>query len=146
MHAVINVIFADSQIEKTSNYVTYEMENFIFDIGGLIGLFLGSSILSVLELLVSICKTIKNRWKKAVKRFQPRIHHSSNSMELQQTQRFETVLEFPFEEIGSVSSVGMPGTSSSDRNQRIFTVSVEQRDIIDSTNVEINENCVVNLD
>ncbi|CAG9810957.1 unnamed protein product [Chironomus riparius] len=58
--ADIKVTFADSQIEKTSNYVTYELENFIFDIGGLIGLFLGSSILSVLELIVSIFRTIKN--------------------------------------------------------------------------------------
>jgi len=143
MHALINVIFADSQIEKTSNYVTYKMENFIFDIGSLIGLFLGSSILSVLELLVSICKTIKNRCKKAIKWLQLRMNHSSNSMELQQVQRFETVLEFPFEEITSVDSVG---TSTSDLNQRIFTVSVEQRDITDSTNDEISECCVVNLD
>jgi len=36
------------------------MENFLFDIGGLIGLFLGSSILSVLELLVDILRTIRN--------------------------------------------------------------------------------------
>ncbi|XP_070505969.1 pickpocket protein 28-like [Chironomus tepperi] len=60
MYASIKVIFADSQIEKTSNYVTYEMENFIFDVGGLIGLFLGSSILSVLELLLGIFRIIRN--------------------------------------------------------------------------------------
>ncbi|CAG9810955.1 unnamed protein product [Chironomus riparius] len=61
LYADIKITFGDSQIKKTSNYVTYELENFIFDIGGLIGLFLGSSILSVLELLVNISKIIKSQ-------------------------------------------------------------------------------------
>ena len=43
------------------NYATYELEHFIFDIGGLIGLFLGSSILSLLELFVNVCKFIKKQ-------------------------------------------------------------------------------------
>jgi len=135
-------MFVDSQIKKTSNYVTYKMENFIFDIGSLIGLLLGSSLLSVLKLLISICKTIKTGCKKAIKWFQRRMNHFSNSMELQQVQRFETILEFPFEEIASVDNNEMPGTSTS---ERIFTISVEQRDI-HSTNDEISECCVVNLD
>ena len=39
------------------------MENFIFDIGGLIGLFLGSSILSILELLLGTFRIVRNYTK-----------------------------------------------------------------------------------
>lgn len=118
MHAVINVIFADSQIEKTINYVTYEMENFLFDIGGLLGLFLGSSIVSILTMLINICKLIKIKCYKLMKRSQSEINENSvnleSSIEVQQVEMFETVLEIPFEEIISICSADMArnGTSN----------------------------------
>jgi hypothetical protein len=70
MYTRIKVVFADSQIKKTSNYVTYEVENFVFDIGGLIGLFLGSSLLTVMKLVIGVFRTIRDyidRFKNVVK-------------------------------------------------------------------------------
>ncbi|CAG9810956.1 unnamed protein product [Chironomus riparius] len=92
-YALFDIVFGDSQIKKTSNYVTYEMENFIFDIGGLIGLFLGSSILSVLELIVSILKAIKSHTKEAIKWFKPRSTIETVEPELQATDGIESSID-----------------------------------------------------
>lgn len=37
---------------ETTNYVTYKIQNFVSDIGGLAGLFLGFSLLSLFELIL----------------------------------------------------------------------------------------------
>ena len=48
-------MFEDSQIIQRTNYVTYKVQNFMSDIGGLIGLFLGFSLLSLFELMLRVC-------------------------------------------------------------------------------------------
>jgi hypothetical protein len=40
-----------AEIEEQENYATYTLENFVADLGGIIGLFLGFSILSLIELI-----------------------------------------------------------------------------------------------
>lgn len=107
--STIHVVFGESQIKKTSKYVTYEMENFVFDIGGLIGLFLGSSILSVLELLVSICKTIKNRAEKVFIWFYPRaesdIIEPVNSVQSQSTDMIDEIRSHDADELSADSTL-----------------------------------------
>jgi hypothetical protein len=53
------VVFATNQITKTENFVAYKLQNFIADVGGLLGLFLGSSLLSLVELLYGCIPSIK---------------------------------------------------------------------------------------
>ena len=45
--------FESSQILITTHYVTYKLHNFICDIGGLAGLFLGFSLLSMFEMILN---------------------------------------------------------------------------------------------
>jgi pilus assembly protein TadC len=52
-------LFEDSQIIQRTNYVTYKVQNFMSDVGGLIGLFLGFSLLSLFELLLRMCSYLK---------------------------------------------------------------------------------------
>ena len=49
----ITVKFESSQIVKTTYYVTYKLQNFIADVGGLAGLFLGFSLLSMFEMILN---------------------------------------------------------------------------------------------
>jgi amiloride-sensitive sodium channel len=44
-------MFRDNTIEEREKYVAYNLENFVSDFGGLIGLFLGFSLLSIVELI-----------------------------------------------------------------------------------------------
>jgi len=94
------------------------MENFVFDIGGLIGLFLGSSILSVLELLVSICKTIKNRAEKVFKWFYPTeevdIVEPVNSVQPRSTDMID--------EIRSRDANEMSASNTLNREMRVFEI------------------------
>lgn len=53
------ITFGDSQILESTNYVTYQIQNFVSDIGGLAGLFLGISLLSVYEMLLKAVQIIK---------------------------------------------------------------------------------------
>ncbi|KAG5672929.1 hypothetical protein PVAND_003017 [Polypedilum vanderplanki] len=57
------VSFASQTIEEHSYYVSYTLQNFIADSGGLIGLFLGFSLLSIFEFIYSFFITFKKRWK-----------------------------------------------------------------------------------
>ncbi|CAG9799851.1 unnamed protein product [Chironomus riparius] len=49
----LNMNFESSQILITTHYVTYKLHNFICDIGGLAGLFLGFSLLSMFEMVLN---------------------------------------------------------------------------------------------
>lgn len=62
----MQLAFGDSQIMETTNYVTYTAENFVSDIGGLAGLFLGFSLLSLFELTVKAFEMIKKFIRKPV--------------------------------------------------------------------------------
>ena len=54
MFAGLRMLFVDSQIIRTTNYVTYGIQNFTSDVGGLAGLFLGFSLLSLFELTIKL--------------------------------------------------------------------------------------------
>lgn len=58
------MLFIDSQIIRTTNYVTYGIQNFIADVGGLAGLFLGFSLLSLFELMIQLFMFIKRMTEK----------------------------------------------------------------------------------
>jgi hypothetical protein len=48
----INVFFDDMQIAKSTTQYTYRYTNLLADMGGLMGLFLGASVISLLEVAV----------------------------------------------------------------------------------------------
>lgn len=60
----IRVEFGNSQILENTDYVTYNIENFVSDIGGLAGLFLGFSLLSLYELILKVLAMIRNLFRK----------------------------------------------------------------------------------
>lgn len=61
----IQIAFGDSQIMETTNYVTYKIQNFVSDIGGLAGLFLGFSLLSLFELILKVFAGIRSFIRKS---------------------------------------------------------------------------------
>ncbi|XP_070500674.1 sodium channel protein Nach-like [Chironomus tepperi] len=66
IHSMVSIIFIDSEIIETTNYITYRLQNFISDIGGLAGLFLGFSLLTLFELILGItsyCRKLIKRLK-----------------------------------------------------------------------------------
>ena len=98
------------------------MENFIFDIGGLIGLFLGSSILSVLELFVNVLKFIKRQAVKFVEWGKSgRVRQSVEPVNSPEST--DKIIEIPSVEDESSERVEMPGQCESVETQRIFTIS-----------------------
>lgn len=64
MFSGLRMLFIDSQIIRTTNYVTYGIQNFIADVGGLAGLFLGFSLLSLFELIIQLFMFIKRMTEK----------------------------------------------------------------------------------
>lgn len=71
IHSTLSIWFEDSQIIKRTNYVTYKLQNFMSDVGGLIGLFLGFSLLSLFELLLKVFSYLRKtaeRWISRLKR------------------------------------------------------------------------------
>lgn len=63
-YTIFRILWDDSQISETTNYVTYKVQNFISDIGGLVGLFLGISLLSLFEFALKFLAIIKGCLKK----------------------------------------------------------------------------------
>lgn len=53
--------FTTSLIPRTTSYVTYQLENFIFDIGGLLGLFLGSSLVSLFQIPMNVYRFFRRQ-------------------------------------------------------------------------------------
>jgi hypothetical protein len=47
----------------TRSYVAYSIQNFVADCGGLIGLFLGFSLLSIFELVCNLITFGMRKWK-----------------------------------------------------------------------------------
>ena len=71
LYAEIGIKFNDILIEEQDFFVGYKLQNFIADTGGLLGLFMGCSILSIVELIYYLIKGIymnyikyKNKIKK----------------------------------------------------------------------------------
>jgi hypothetical protein len=59
-------------IEEYENFISYTIQNFVADLGGLIGLFLGFSILSFVEIFYN-CVTFCCRKKKIKEQVHPEI-------------------------------------------------------------------------
>lgn len=47
----VEISFDQFQIKTNENYVAYKLQNLIAEFGGLLGLFMGCSVLSLIELL-----------------------------------------------------------------------------------------------
>ncbi|KAG5674934.1 hypothetical protein PVAND_004878 [Polypedilum vanderplanki] len=62
----IVIVFEDFLITKKIGYVGYKLENFIAEIGGLLGLFMGSSLLSIVEMFYLCIKGIIQKRKKKI--------------------------------------------------------------------------------
>mgnify|MGYP003406654927 FL=1 len=60
MQAVLDVQFVGETVEETEHYVAYKLQNFISDAGGLLGLFMGCSLISIVEILYFIVQSIIN--------------------------------------------------------------------------------------
>ncbi|CAG9810022.1 unnamed protein product [Chironomus riparius] len=64
LYAEIGIKFNDILIEEQDFFVGYKLQNFIADTGGLLGLFMGCSILSIVELIYYLIKGIYNKYMK----------------------------------------------------------------------------------
>ncbi|CAG9810970.1 unnamed protein product [Chironomus riparius] len=66
--------FVDAQVSLTTTYITYKLENFIFDLFGLFGLFLGSSIASLFMIPIKIYNFVSEKLhQKRPKNLQPEL-------------------------------------------------------------------------
>lgn len=52
------VTFTSETIEEVEKFITYKLQNFIADIGGLLGLFMGCSLISIVEIFFFISHAI----------------------------------------------------------------------------------------
>ena len=62
--SIIKVIFTESQIKRTSYYITYKIDRFIVDVGSSIGLMLGLAI--IIELFLYACKMVNKHVRKVI--------------------------------------------------------------------------------
>jgi hypothetical protein len=53
--------FNEHSIEEQENFVAYKLQNFIADFGGLLGLFMGCSLLSIVELIFHCIRACINK-------------------------------------------------------------------------------------
>ncbi|CAG9810958.1 unnamed protein product [Chironomus riparius] len=121
-HSNIKVIFVNSQIEKISNYVTYRLENFILDVGGLIGICLGSSLLSLPQYLLNACYNIVTYIKKAFRMCKMR---NKKNEQVHPQSRLDAVVEIQFDEVTSIDG------SESNQQQTIFSISNGQTSLLE---------------
>ncbi|KAG5676491.1 hypothetical protein PVAND_006322 [Polypedilum vanderplanki] len=82
--------FNEHSIEEQENFVAYKLQNFIADFGGLLGLFMGCSLLSIVELIFHCIRAcINKRGKNEMKldqieeniQTENRIHNQLNNKE-----------------------------------------------------------------
>ncbi|XP_070498133.1 pickpocket protein 28-like [Chironomus tepperi] len=59
----INFMFDDFEILEYEEYAAYSLHNFVADVGGLLGFFLGCSILSIIEIVYFIIETCLGKFK-----------------------------------------------------------------------------------
>lgn len=64
LYAEIGIRFNDILIEENDFFVGYKLQNFIADTGGLLGLFMGCSILSIVELIFYLLKGCYEKYQK----------------------------------------------------------------------------------
>ncbi|CAG9804871.1 unnamed protein product [Chironomus riparius] len=58
-YSTLTIKFDEAQIVKRTNYVTYKLQNFMSDVGGLVGFFLGFSMLSLFESALKLFSLLK---------------------------------------------------------------------------------------
>lgn len=56
--------FGDEIVEEFENFVTYKLQNFVSDVGGLLGLFMGCSLLSIMEIIFLLANILITSIKK----------------------------------------------------------------------------------
>ena len=69
--AKINVYIADTSIIKTTQEIDYTVSDLLSDLGGIMGLWIGMSVLSIAEILHFACdlfKSLKGQNKRVTKR------------------------------------------------------------------------------
>ena len=69
-HSEFKIIFTSPQISNITTYITYQLENFTFDVAGLFGIFLGSSIASLFLIPIKVYSYMKNILEKFYHRMQ----------------------------------------------------------------------------
>ena len=89
-------MFDESQVLETTNHITYTFQNFIADIGGLAGLFIGFSLLSLFEIILRIFAFIKKQGikvrskRKKSKQFQISPKNQNFVIEIPTTPHFDS--------------------------------------------------------
>ena len=102
--------FEDSQIVKRTNYVTYKLLNFMSDVGGLLGLFLGFSLLSLFELMLTICSYMKKRIDQWIEKLNQKVEASESAVSLT--------------EVISINELERPGNEAirNEQDEEIFVI------------------------
>lgn len=50
IQSILEVQFVGETVEESERYIAYKLQNFISDAGGLLGLFMGCSLISIVEI------------------------------------------------------------------------------------------------
>jgi uncharacterized membrane protein len=64
----VDIFFENFQVEEVTKFAAYNFSNFIADCGGLLGLFLGCSVLSIVELFYLLVMFVCKRKDKNLKK------------------------------------------------------------------------------
>lgn len=62
--SAVFIAFGDEIVEEFENFVTYKLQNFVSDVGGLLGLFMGCSLLSIMEIIFLLANILITSFKK----------------------------------------------------------------------------------
>lgn len=60
----IEVIYTSDIVEEIEDFLTYKVQNFVADVGGLLGLFLGCSLLSLVEIFYFIFSALTKSFRR----------------------------------------------------------------------------------
>lgn len=86
--SAVFIAFGDEIVEEFENFVTYKLQNFVSDVGGLLGLFMGCSLLSIMEIIFLLANILITSFKKISRTEQVKsVREEFNDEKLEQRMR-----------------------------------------------------------
>jgi hypothetical protein len=54
----LQIAFLDPTVQEVEKFISYKLQNFVSDVGGLLGLFMGCSLISIVEIFFFIIRFV----------------------------------------------------------------------------------------